>query len=150
MKATERISRPVPSSPKAGQRNFFWVGTPIVRVVSQNGIPLHFGVDTGAQETFAMDRLLVKGNVRAFVGERKRIAGFAGLKEFRGRFIPSMRVALRGRNILLQKVLVFTPAVSSFVALDGVLGSDAGKTGVIVIDAMNGVFSIDPSPVPRR
>lgn len=150
MKATVRIGRPVPSSSRAGQRNFFWVGTPVVRVVSQNGIPLHFGVDTGAQETFATDRLLGKGNVQTFVGERKRIGGFAGLKEFRGRFIPSMRLALRGRNILLQKVLVFTPAVSSFVALDGVLGSDAGRTGVIVIDAMNGLFSIDPSPAPRR
>jgi hypothetical protein len=72
------------------------------------------------------------------------------MKEFRGHFIPSMRVALRGRNILLQKLLVFTPAVSTFVALDGILGSDAGKSGVILIDAANGVFSIDASPVPRR
>jgi hypothetical protein len=144
-----RITRPIASS-KLAQRNFFWVGTPIVRVVSQNGIPLHFGVDTGAQETFAMDRLVGKANVRTFLGERKRVGGFAGLKEFRGRFIPSMRLALRGRNILFQKLLVFTPAVSSFVALDGVLGSDAGKTGVILIDAMNGVFTIDSSPASRR
>jgi hypothetical protein len=61
-----------------------------------------------------------------------------------------MRLALRGKNILFQRVLVFTPAISSFVALDGVLGSDAGKTGVIMIDAKNGVFGIDSSPAPRR
>jgi hypothetical protein len=107
-------------------------------------------LDTGAQETFAMDPLIGKANVRTFLGERKKVGGFAGLTEFRGRFIPSMRLALRGRNILFQKLLVFTPAVSTFVALDGVLGSDAGKTGVILIDAANGVFSIDSSPVPRR
>jgi hypothetical protein len=144
-----RIRRPVPLS-NTGQRNFFWVGTPVVRVVSQNGTLLHFGLDTGAQETFAMDRLIAKANARTFLGERKRVGGFAGMKEFRGQFIPSMRVALRGRNILFQKLLVFTPAVSSFVTLDGILGSDAGKTGVILIDAANGVFSIETSSLPRR
>jgi len=149
MRGMVRISRPV-QSPGITPRNFFWVGTPVVRVVSQNGTPLHFGLDTGAQETFAMDPLIGKANVRTFLGERKKIGGFAGLTEFRGRFIPSMRLALRGRNILFQKLLVFTPAVSTFVALDGVLGSDAGKTGVILIDAANGVFSIDSSPAPRR
>jgi hypothetical protein len=73
----------------------------------------------------------------------KKIGGFAGLKEFRGRFIPDLRLSLAGNNLIFQKLLVFTPAVSSFVALDGVLGSDAGKTGVMRLDAMNGVFSID-------
>jgi predicted aspartyl protease len=150
MKGTVRISRPAAIPSSSAQRNFFWVGTPVVRVVSQNGMPLHFGLDTGAQETFAMDRLLGKGKVQTFLGERKRVGGFAGLKEFRGQFIPSMRLALRGKNILFQRVLVFTPAISSFVALDGVLGSDAGKTGVIMIDAKNGVFSIDSSPASRR
>jgi hypothetical protein len=149
VKGVVRISRPVPSSSTA-QRNFFWVGTPVVRAVSQNGTLLHFGLDTGAQETFAMDRLIAKANARTFLGERKRVGGFAGMKEFRGHFIPSMRVALRGKNILLQKLLVFTPAVATFVALDGILGSDAGKSGVILIDAANGVFSIDASPAPRR
>jgi hypothetical protein len=99
-----------------------------------------------------MDRLIDKVRVRTFLGDRKRIGGFAGLKEFRGRFIPDMRLSLRGTNLIFQKLLVFTPALSSFVALDGVLGSDAAKTGVMRIDAVNGVFSLDrqvPDQVTR-
>ncbi|HUQ19037.1 MAG TPA: retropepsin-like aspartic protease [Gemmatimonadaceae bacterium] len=142
VKGVVRLSQPQKSPTSLAQRNFFWVGTPIVRLISRGGLPLHFGLDTGAQETYAMERLLNKAQVRTFLGERKRIGGFAGLKEFRGRFIPDLRLSLAGTNLIFQKLLVFTPAVSSFIALDGVLGSDAGKTGVMRIDAMNGVFSI--------
>jgi hypothetical protein len=141
-----RLAKPVQST-SAPQRNFFWVGTPIVRVVSSTGVPLHLGLDTGAQETYATERLLDKVRVRTFVGERKRIGGFAGLKEFRGRFIADLRLGLRGKTLLFQKLLVFTPLVTTFISLDGVLGSDIGRTGVVQIDATNGVFSIDAPPV---
>jgi hypothetical protein len=106
---------------------------------------LHLGLDTGAQETFATEQLLDKVRVRTFVGERKRIGGFAGLREFRGRFITDVRLALGGKTLLFQNLLVFVPLVSTFVTLDGVLGSDIGRTGVVRMDAVNGVFSIDAS-----
>lgn len=141
-----RLSKPVQGT-TAPERNFFWVGTPIVRVISSNGVPLHLGVDTGAQETYATERLLDKVRVRTFVGERKKIGGFAGLKEFRGRFIAELRLGLRGETLLFQKLLVFAPSATTFIMLDGVLGSDVGRTGVVQIDATNGVFSIDAPPV---
>jgi hypothetical protein len=146
--ARVRLSKPV-QSVSATQRNFFWVGTPIVRLVSSNGVPLHLGLDTGAQETYATERLLEKVPVRTFIGERKRIGGFAGLKEFRGRFISDLRLGLRGKTLLFQKLLVFAPSVTTFITLDGVLGSDIGRTGVVQIDATNGVFSVDAAPVNR-
>jgi len=149
-KGLVRFSKPMRMGGVPSQRNFFWVGTPVVRLVSQTGIPLHLGLDTGAQETFATERLLEKVRVHTFIGDRKRIGGFGGLKEFRGRFISDVRLALRGKTLLFQKVLVFAPSVSSFVTLDGVLGSDIGRTGVVQIDAVNGVFSIDASPLEGR
>jgi len=125
------------------QRNFFWVGTPIVRLVAPGGVPLHLGLDTGSQETYATERLLTKTRTRTFVGERTRIGGFGGTKEFRGTFITELRLSLRGKAPLFQKVLVFAPAVSTFVNLDGVLGNDIARTGVIRLDAANGVFSVE-------
>ena len=144
-KGRVRLSKPVRMAGAASQRNFFWVGTPVVRLASQTGVPLHLGLDTGAQETFATEQLLDKIRVRTVVGERKRVGGFAGLREFRGRFIPDVRLALRGKTLLFQNLLVFVPLVSTFVTLDGVLGSDIGRTGVVQIDAVNGVFSIEAS-----
>ncbi|MEP6904602.1 MAG: hypothetical protein ABI875_00885, partial [Gemmatimonadales bacterium] len=68
-----------------------------------------------------------------------------GLKEFRGRFIDRLRLSLRGRTLLFEKVLVFAPAVSTFADLDGVIGSDLGQTGIVEIDATNGVFGVEES-----
>jgi len=125
------------------QRNFFWVGTPIVRLIAPGGIPLHLGLDTGSQETYATDRLLAKTRPRTFIGERTRIGGFGGTTEFRGKFIAELRLSLRGKALLFQKVLVFAPAVSTFVNLDGVLGNDIARTGIIRLDATNGIFSVE-------
>lgn len=138
-----RLAKPARNSGNDAPRNLFWVGTPIVRLVGQGGIPVHFGLDTGAQETYATERILGKFHVPTFLGERKHVGGFAGLKRFRGRFIRDIRLALAGRTLVFQKLLIFAPASSSVVSLDGVLGSDIGRTGVVHIDATNGNFSID-------
>jgi len=144
-RGTVKLTKPVKSFATESQRNFFWVGTPIVRLIAQGGIPVHVGLDTGAQETYATQRLLDKIGIRTFVGERKQVGGFGGLKEFRGRFIDHVRLSLRGRTLLFEKVLVFAPAVSTFADLDGVLGSDLGQTGIVEIDAVNGVFGVEES-----
>lgn len=155
-RATVRLTKPVRSG-SASSRNFFWVGTPIVRLIASSGMPVHVGLDTGAQETYATQRLLDKIGARTFVGERKQVGGFGGLKEFRGRFIEQLRLSLRGKTLLFEKVLVFAPAVSTFADLDGMLGADIGQTGVVDIDATNGVFAVEEStfdplrdPTPRN
>jgi hypothetical protein len=145
-KRVVRLSKPVKTvSTRLDQRNLFWIGTPVVRLVSTRGIPLHLGLDTGAQETYATETLLEKVRAPTFFGERKRVGGFAGLREFRGRFISDLTLSLRGRNVLFQKVLVFVPALSTFVVVDGILGSDISRTGVMRIDAVNGIFSVEAS-----
>jgi hypothetical protein len=143
VKRVVRLSKPVHGVLNSAQRNFFWVGTPIVRLAGPGGVPVHLGLDTGAQETYATERILEKIRLRTFVGERTRVGGIAGLKEFRGRFISDLRLTLSGKNLLFQNLLVFAPVVSTFVNLDGVLGSDIGRTGVVRMDAVNGIFRIE-------
>jgi hypothetical protein len=40
--------------------------------------------------------------------------------------------------------MVFAPSFTSFVSLDGILGSDVGKSGLVRIDATNGLFLLEP------
>ncbi|HVF40742.1 MAG TPA: retropepsin-like aspartic protease [Gemmatimonadaceae bacterium] len=134
--------QPIPERNRA-PRNLFWVGTPIVRMVSANGVALHFNLDTGAQETYSTDGLITKMRARTFLGERHLVGGLGGLQTVRGRFVNEIRLYLAGQPLLLRKLLVFAPAYSSFVSLDGILGSDIGKTGLVRIDATNGVFMIE-------
>jgi clan AA aspartic protease (TIGR02281 family) len=123
------------------RRNLFWVGTPIVRLVTSKGVPLHFNLDTGAQETYSTVTLPLKTKARVFAGERRLIGGLAGVTIVRGRFVDELRATMAGQSLVLRKLLVFTPAVNPFVTLDGILGSDVGRGGVVRIDATNGVFA---------
>ncbi len=134
--------------PRTG-RNLFWVGTPIVRLVTSKGIPLHFNLDTGAQETYSTDGLLVKTKAKTFLGERRLIGGLAGFTVVHGRFVSELRATMGGQPLLLRKLMVFAPAFSSFVSLDGILGSDVGKSGLVRIDATNGLFILEPAEIPR-
>jgi hypothetical protein len=125
-------------------RNLFWIGTPVVRLVTPKGIPLHFNLDTGAQETYSTDVLLAKTKAKTFIGERRLIGGLAGITVVHGRFVDELHATMGGQPLLFRKLLVFAPAFSSFVSLDGILGSDVGKGGIVRIDATNGVFLLEP------
>ena len=128
--------------PRTG-KNLFWIGTPVVRLVTSRGIPLHFNLDTGAQETYSTDGLLMKTKTKAFQGERMLIGGLAGVTRMRGRFVDELRATMGGQPILMRRLMVFAPAFSSFVSLDGILGSDVWKGGVVRIDATNGLFLLE-------
>ncbi len=143
LNSTVRLAKSVKMPGRGPTKNLFWVGTPIVRLIAPGGIPVHLGLDTGAQETYATERILGKFRVPTFLGERQNVGGFAGTKKFRGRFIRDIRLSLGGRNLLFQKLVIFAPASASVVNLDGILGSDVGRTGVVLIDATNGTFSIE-------
>ncbi|MDO8501642.1 MAG: hypothetical protein Q7S20_07340 [Gemmatimonadaceae bacterium] len=117
-------------------------GTPMIPVTI-NGKEQVFNLDTGAQETYSTDGLLMKTKVRTFVGERRLIGGFAGLSIVHGRFVDELHLTMAGQPLLFRKLLVFAPAFSSFVSLDGILGSDVGKGGAIRIDATNGLFLLE-------
>jgi len=147
---TVTMLKPVDNAklPRTG-RNLFWVGTPIVRLVTSKGIPLHFNLDTGAQETYSTDGLLAKTKPRTFVGERRLIGGLAGFTVVHGRFVNELRATMGGQPLVFRKMMIFAPAFSSFVSLDGILGSDIGKNGMVRIDATNGLFLLEP-PQSRR
>ncbi|HZK78212.1 MAG TPA: retropepsin-like aspartic protease [Gemmatimonadaceae bacterium] len=134
---------PVRGRAAAVGRNLFWVGTPIVRLVSEKGVPLHFNLDTGAQETYSTDGLVAKTKTRTFAGERRLIGGLAGLQVVHGRFIDEVRMSMAGQRLVFRKMLVYAPAVVTFVPIDGVLGSDVGKSGIVRIDATNGLFLLE-------
>jgi hypothetical protein len=137
--------KPVPNAklPRTG-RNLFWVGTPVVRLVTSKGVPLHFNLDTGAQETYSTDGLLVKTKAKTFLGERRLVGGLAGFTVVHGRFVNELHATMGGQPLLLKKLMVFAPSFTSFVSLDGILGSDVGKSGLVRIDATNGLFLLEP------
>jgi predicted aspartyl protease len=136
-----RLRNPATSRPDA-DRNMFWVGLPVIRLTSTDGIPLHFGLDTGAQLTFVTETLLDKLQLEAARIESRRIGGLGGEISLRAPVLPDLRVLVRGFPILFRGAVVRAPVYQVLASLDGVLGGDVWNSGIVRIDMTNGVFAV--------
>ena len=124
-----------------GAQNLIWMGEPMVEVRSNRGTSLHLSLDTGAQSTFLNATVLDRLGVATTVATA-RVFGIASTGTSTNRKIPSLSLTIAGRPIGLEDVIVYGPTYSSLIGCDGVLGSDIAASGVIEIDATNGVFSV--------
>ena len=136
-----RLRDPATSKPDA-DRNMFWVGLPVIRLMSTEGIPLHFGLDTGAQLTFVTETLLDKLQLEAARIESRRVGGLGGEISLRAPVLPDLKVLVRGFPILFRGAVVRAPVYQVLASLDGVLGGDVWNSGIVRIDMTNGVFAI--------
>jgi clan AA aspartic protease (TIGR02281 family) len=123
-------------------RNMFWVGLPVVRLVSTGGIPLHFALDTGAQLTFVTESLLEKLELQASRVESRRVGGLGGEISMRAPVMSDLRVRLRGFPIVVRSAVVRAPVYQVLAALDGVLGGDIWNAGIVRMDVTNGIFAV--------
>jgi Aspartyl protease len=130
------------TSRRETERNLFWVGLPVVRMTSTDGIPLHFGLDTGAQLTFVTETLLDKLRLQAARTESRRVGGLGGEISLRAPVLPDLRVYVRGFPILFKGAVVRAPVYQVLASLDGVLGGDVWNSGIVRIDMTNGIFAI--------
>jgi len=138
---TLRLRNPAGSRPES-DRNMFWVGLPVVRLTSTDGIPLHFGLDTGAQLTFITETLLDKLQLQATRVESRKVGGLGGEISLRAPVSPDLRVLVRGFPLLFRGAVVRAPVYQVLASLDGVLGGDIWNSGVVRIDMTNGVFAV--------
>jgi hypothetical protein len=136
-----RLRDPSNSRPE-GDRNLFWVGLPVIRLMSTDGIPLHFGLDTGAQLTFVTETLLDKLQLQAARIESRRVGGLGGEISLRAPVLPDLRVMVRRYPIIFKGAVVRAPVYQVLASLDGVLGGDVWNSGIVRIDMTNGVFAI--------
>jgi predicted aspartyl protease len=136
-----RLRNPAISKPDA-DRNMFWVGLPVIRLMSTDGVPLHFGLDTGAQLTFVTETLLDKLQLEAARIESRRVGGLGGEVSLRAPVLPDLKVLVRGFPILFRGAVVRAPVYQVLASLDGVLGGDIWNSGVVRIDMTNGVFAV--------
>ena len=129
-------------SRRESNRNMFWIGLPVIRIDTDDGQPLHFGLDTGAQLTFVTETLLDKLQISPARIENRRVGGLGGEISMRAPVMPDLRVYVRGFPIIFRGAFVRAPVYQVLASLDGVLGGDVWNTGIVRIDATNGIFAI--------
>jgi hypothetical protein len=123
-------------------RNLFWVGYPVVRLVSESGRPLLFGLDTGAEGSYVTTTLLRKQpDVR--VGMRRGSIHGLGSEEHRTEWVVrSLAMSDGDYEIRLSNAPVAPERNWTFVRFDGILGADVALASRMHLDFVNGVFDI--------
>ncbi|MFL5620409.1 MAG: retropepsin-like aspartic protease [Gemmatimonadaceae bacterium] len=132
-------------------RNLFWVGYPVVRLVTRDGRPVLFGLDTGAEGTYVTTTLLKKLPRTPVAARRNSLVGLGASQQGVSLSKKSSWVArdvpLSDGNyaITLRNVPVMPSQRWTFVDFDGVIGSDIALATRMHLDFTNGVFDIRAS-----
>ncbi len=128
-------------------RNLFWVGYPVVKLVSREGRPLLFGLDTGAEGTFVTMSLLRKLPRTPVAARRTTLAGFGAGRERTGWVAREVALSDGDYAITLRNAPVTPDRQWTFVNFDGVIGSDVALGSRMHLDFTNGIFDVRP-PAP--
>ncbi|MDQ6829337.1 MAG: retroviral-like aspartic protease family protein [Gemmatimonadota bacterium] len=140
----QRVTLRPPAKPdRRRARNLFWLGYPVVRLTSARGTVLHFGLDTGADASYATDALLAKQPRLGSYKRMRRVAGFGGDTVAAFPSIADLRVTLDGQKVQLHDLAVRETKRLIFVDLDGMFGSDLALGRVVRFDLTNGIFALE-------
>ncbi|OGB63235.1 MAG: hypothetical protein A2Y94_07575 [Caldithrix sp. RBG_13_44_9] len=122
-------------------RNFFLLGGyPIVRLRSEDGILLNFGLDTGARESWITENLLKKINYKTANSNTKKVGSAGGWEKIESKILPELNLFLSEYQLTFKKIGTRPARLDEFVELDGVLGGDVFENGKIRINYRNGIF----------
>jgi clan AA aspartic protease (TIGR02281 family) len=145
---TLTISRPRRTSRSA--RNLFWVGYPVVRLVSREGRPLLFGLDTGAEGSYVTTAMLQKLPRTSVAARQGSLGGLGSERTLTNWVVREVRLSDGDYAISLRNAPVAPEHRWTFVNFDGILGSDVAIATRLHLDFTNGIFDVRPSDAEVR
>jgi hypothetical protein len=140
---TITIRRPHPD--RHAVRNLFWVGFPVVRLITRDGVPVVFGLDTGAEGTYVTPAMLRKLPHTAIAARRGSLNGLGSERERTDFVAREVALSDGGYAIVLKNTPVAPEHRWTFVTFDGMIGSDVALGSRFHIDFVNGIFDVRPS-----
>jgi hypothetical protein len=125
-------------------RNLYWVGYPVVRLVSKEGRPLLFGLDTGAEGTSVTTALLRKLPRTLVAARRTTLSGLGAGRQTSQWVAREVRLSDGDYALVFHNAPVTPDRRWTFVTFDGILGSDVALASRMHLDFVNGVFDVRP------
>lgn len=129
-------------------RNLFWVGYPVVKLVTKDGRPVLFGLDTGAEGTYVTTALLRKLPHTPVAARRMTMSGLGPEREQTQFVVREVTLSDGDYAIALRNTPITPERRWTFVAFDGMIGSDVALSSRMHLDFTNGVFDIRPPERP--
>jgi hypothetical protein len=140
---TLTLRRPTPR--RNVTRNLFWVGYPVVRLASRDGLPMLFGLDTGAEGSFVTTSLLKKLPRTPIAMRRGSLAGLGSGRQLTDWVVRELALSDGDYAISLSNTPVAPEHRWTFVTFDGMIGADIALGSRLHLDFENGVFDVRPS-----
>jgi hypothetical protein len=128
-----------------GPRNLFWVGYPVVKLVTRDGRPVLFGLDTGAEGTFVTTSLLRKLPRTPIAARHMTLSGLGPEKQRTQWVVRDVALSDGDYAITLRNTPVTPDHRWTFVTFDGMIGSDVALATRMHLDFANGIFDVRPS-----
>lgn len=126
-------------------RNLFWLGYPIVRLFSQTGAPVHFGLDTGARNSSLAPNIIQKLGLRNVTPSTVTVFSAGGRQRMASARVRELDLVSGPCLIEFREVSAHPVKQLALGELDGILGSDIARDGTIAIDWENGWFELTPA-----
>ncbi|NUO93601.1 MAG: clan AA aspartic protease [Gemmatimonadaceae bacterium] len=126
-------------------RNLFWVGYPVVKLVTRDGRPILFGLDTGAEGTFVTTALLRKLPRTPIAARHMTLGGLGPEKQRTQWVVRDVALSDGDYAIALRNTPVTPEHRWTFVTFDGMIGSDVALATRMHLDFTNGIFDVRPS-----
>lgn len=136
------ISLAQPAAHASGKRSLVWMGFPVVRLLTRDGKPVLFGVDTGADSTIVTDAWMTKTPDPEVLPTTARIDALGAVHATKLPVLRNVTVGDGEYVLRLRGVPVVKERRQTFVTLDGVLGADVLSHATLRMDITNGQFSI--------
>jgi hypothetical protein len=126
-------------------RNLYWIGYPVVKLVTRDGRPALFGLDTGAEGTYVTTSLLRKLPRTRVAMRRTSFSGLGSEREHTNWVAREIALSDGDYAIALKNIPVTSDRRWTFVIFDGVIGSDVALASRLHLDFENGIFDVRPS-----
>jgi len=149
---TLTVARPPRRVPRrASPRTLVWVGYPAVRMLTRDGRPVLFGLDTGADSTVVTDAWLRHTPDPQLVPVRARLDALGQAASTGLRVARYVAVGVGAYALRMRDVPVVPERGQTFVRFDGVLGANILTGAALHVDMTNGVFELRrPLPAAER
>jgi hypothetical protein len=138
------VSRP-PSHGARRQRNLFWLGFPVIRLATSSGRAALFGLDTGADSTFVGETWFLVDTTLKLAARRGTLVGLGATTMPTLQMTREVLLSDDAYTVKLRNVAIAPERRTTFVTLDGVLGTDFIRAAQIHLDITNGVFAVRPT-----
>ena len=149
--AKEQVLIAKPNTAQA-ERKIGWAGEsqPLVRVLTDDGTPLWFRLDTGSTDTFLYSDVYKKLDLTAARTRNERVGGAGGFEKVTTDVISDFALTLDRTRFLFSSMSVrptndevsYLGTPECWARADGLMGIDIAKGGKLIIDVIAGIFEI--------